>query len=470
MNQTPDSRSPTLRSRAIDLLSRFGMVLVLLLLCAFFSVVTYQDQAQTGASAGEQVADAVRAKHGNAPRLLFILRDRDEDRAYAGAVYRSFSAALDKADNDRSPALPQPPTIITGQPRDVRRTFEELRARKKTFDAIVATDVTASWLVVAQRGEIDPALARVPVYKPVPYRWPNFLKRSNLLNIANQIAVIAIVAIGATLVIITGGIDLSVGSLLALSAVVAALLIELGGGVRASVVVMTAACLAAIVVCGLIGLGSGALITLLRIRPFIVTLAMMLVARGAAFMLARGQSVYKVPESFVWLGRGADLFGIPNAVVLTILLYLVAHVLMSRTVLGRHLYAVGGNPRAAFLSGIPVKGVVTFAYVCSGALAGVGGVVMASTYRGGSPNYGNMYELYAIAAVVVGGTSLKGGSGRVVDTLIGALIIAVIQNGMNLTSVEPYTQMVVLGLVILGAVVLDTLRQRLLTGRTEDDA
>lgn len=453
----------------VEWLSTYGMVVVLLLLCLFFSVVTWQDQAPTGASAGEQVADAIRAEHGETPRLLFVIRDLPDERAYAGAVYKSFAAAYQKTYTQNSPALSQPPTTIRGEPRDARRALEEFARRGMKFDAIVASDVTASWLVLTERGDISPALADTPVYKPVPYRWPNFLKRSNLLNIANQIAVIAIVAIGATLVIITGGIDLSVGSLIALSAVVAALLIELGGATQASVLVMVGASLSAVVVCGLVGLLSGSLITLLRIRPFIVTLAMMLVARGAAYILARGQSVYKVPESFIWLGRGADLFGIPNAVVLTIALYAIAHVLMSRTVLGRHLYAVGGNPRAAFLSGIPVKSVVMFAYLCSGALAGVGGVVMASTYRGGSPTYGNMYELYTIAAVVVGGTSLKGGSGRVFGTLVGALVIAVIQNGMNLTNVEPYTQMVVLGLVILGAVILDTLRQRLLSGRTDED-
>ncbi len=161
-----------------------------------------------------------------------------------------------------------------------------------------------------------------------------------------------------------------------------------------------------------------------------------------------------------WLGRGADLFGIPNAVVLMLVLYALAHVLMSRTTLGRYLYAVGGNREAARLSGVPVRRVLLFAYVASGLLAGLGGVVMASQLKSGSPTYGQMYELYVIAAVVVGGTSLSGGEGKMLGTLIGAFTIAVIQNGMNLTNVESYTQKVVLGLVILGAVLLDLLRHR----------
>jgi ribose transport system permease protein len=141
-------------------------------------------------------------------------------------------------------------------------------------------------------------------------------------------------------------------------------------------------------------------------------------------------------------------------------LYAAAHVLMSRTVLGRYLYAVGGNAEAARLSGVPVRRVLLFAYVACGLLAGLGGVMMASQLKSGSPTYGAMYELYTIAAVVVGGTALSGGEGKILGTLIGALVIAVIQNGMNLLNVESYTQKVVLGLVILAAVLVDRLRHR----------
>jgi ribose transport system permease protein len=190
---------------------------------------------------------------------------------------------------------------------------------------------------------------------------------------------------------------------------------------------------------------------------------MMLIASGLAFIVARGQSIYQVPESFVWLGRGADLMGLPNAVVLMALLYLVAHIVMMQMTFGRYIYAVGGNPEAARLSGVPVKGILLSVYTISAVLAGMGGIVMASQLKSGDPTYGKMYELYVIAAVVVGGTSLSGGEGKILGTLIGAFLIAVIQNGMNLTGVESYTQNVVLGAVILGAVLLDQLKKHALS-------
>jgi ribose transport system permease protein len=317
------------------------------------------------------------------------------------------------------------------------------------------------WLVFSELSVDFPALGNPQVITARPYRWPNFLKSENLLNIANQIAVIAIIAIGMTMVIITAGIDLSVGSLIAFSAVLAAGFIrDYAGGLSATPLGMTLACIAAIAVCGIVGAFSGAMITRFGIPPFIVTLAMMLVGSGLAYILAKGQSIYQIPDSFVWLGRGADLFGLPNAVVLMVILYAIAHVVMTRMKLGRYLYAVGGNIEAARLSGVPVKRVLMFAYVASAVLAGLGGVVMASQLKSGSATYGNMYELYVIAAVVVGGTSLSGGEGRMLGTLVGAFTIAVIQNGMNLTNVESYTQKVVLGLVILGAVLLDKIRHR----------
>jgi ribose transport system permease protein len=143
-----------------------------------------------------------------------------------------------------------------------------------------------------------------------------------------------------------------------------------------------------------------------------------------------------------------------------VFLYLLAHIVMSRTIVGRYIYAVGGNPEAARLSGVPVKKILLWVYAGCGALAGLGGVIMASQFKSGDPKYGLMYELYVIAAVVVGGTSLSGGRGKVFGTLIGAFIIAVIQNGMNLTGVQSYTQKVVLGVVLLLAVLLDMLKKR----------
>jgi ribose transport system permease protein len=273
--------------------------------------------------------------------------------------------------------------------------------------------------------------------------------------------VISILAIGMTLVIITAGIDLSVGSLIALSAVLATWVIrEWFGGDEATVSGIIAGCGIAIVACSLLGLFSGSMIAFFGVPPFVATLGMMMVGSGLAYMLSGGLSIYQLPQSFDWLGRGDDLGGLPNAVVLMLLLYLLAHITMSRTTVGRYIYAVGGNPEAARLSGVPVKKILLWVYASCGALAGLGGVIMASQFKSGDPKYGLMYELYVIAAVVVGGTSLSGGRGKVFGTLIGAFIIAVIQNGMNLTGVQSYTQKVVLGIVLLLAVLLDMFKKR----------
>jgi ribose transport system permease protein len=428
----------------------YGMAGVLVLLCAFFSAVTLTEQHPTGEAAAAQLAATITQQFGKSPAVLIAVRDQAEDASFATKLEAEIKSAGANV-----------VAVVKGEPKDAREALQKLSASGAKLDAIACNQASASWLVFADLKTDFPALGSPRVMQPRSHQWPNFLKRDNLLNIANQIAVIAIVAIGMTMVIITGGIDLSVGSLIALSAVVAGLAIRDGfGGTNASVGGMVMASGAAILLCGVAGALSGGFITLFGIPPFIVTLAMMLVASGAAFLLSHGQSVYQVPDSFVWLGRGADFFNLPNAVVLMAALYLAAHIVMTRTVLGRFLYAVGGNRVAARLSGVPVKRVLLTAYIASGLLAGLGGVIMASQLKSGAPTYGGMYELYVIAAVVVGGASLNGGSGRMFGTLIGALTIAVIQNGMNLTNVESYTQKVVLGLVILGAVLLDLLRRR----------
>ena len=430
-------------------LTEYGMVFVLLVLCAYFSVVTNTEQSPAGAAAARQVVASI-ARLGDAPRVIIAASDQPADAEFASAAERDLAAAGAEV-----------VAVVIGAPSDARDALVKAAGSGREIDAIACTDATGAWLVFSEL-EVDfPGLGAPRVITAKPYRWPNFLKSENLLNIANQIAVIAIIAIGMTMVIITAGIDLSVGSLIAFSAVLAARFIrDYAGGVEATPLGMTLACFGAIVTCGVIGAFSGAMITRFRIPPFIVTLAMMLVGSGLAYILAKGQSIYQIPDSFVWLGREADLFGVPNAVVLMIILYAVAHIVMTRMRLGRYIYAVGGNIEAARLSGVPVKRVLMLVYIASAVLAGLGGVVMASQLKSGSATYGNMYELYVIAAVVVGGTSLSGGEGKMLGTLVGAFTIAVIQNGMNLTNVESYTQKVVLGLVILGAVLLDKIRHR----------
>jgi ribose transport system permease protein len=431
------------------LLAHFGVLGTLLGLCLFFSLVTISEQSPSGADAAKQVSERI-ASLGESPGVLIAVGDQPTDVAFA--------AALKNLLRERGATLLGE---ARGEPRDARRELERIATEGRKVEAIACTRGSGNWLLFRDLRTDFPSIGDPQVIAPESYRWPNFLKSENLLNIANQIAVIAILAIGMTIVIITGGIDLSVGSLLALSAVVATRLIrDSAGGPSATALGMTASCAAAIALCGGIGAMSGVIITWFRIPPFIVTLAMMLAGSGLAFTLANGQSIYQVPETFVWLGRGADLFGLPNAVLLMLVLYALAQVLMTRTVLGRHFYAVGGNRTAAWLSGVRVDRVVTTAYLISGLLAGLGGVIMASQLKSGSPTYGNMYELYVIAAVVVGGASLSGGSGRMLSTLLGAFTIAVIQNGMNLTNVESYTQKIVLGLLILIAVMLDQFRRR----------
>ena len=432
------------------LLADYGMLLVLGLLAAVFSGLTLVEQPATDAAAARRMGAAIRRTAPEARRVLVAVRPTAADGLFADALARELPAAgFEVAD------------IVRGEPQAVRAALERLASAGGRVDAVAATERTGSWLVLTEMGEIFPALGQPPIVMPDTILWPTFLKADNLLNIANQIAVIAIMAIGMTLVIITGGIDLSVGSLAALAAVVAARLIrDACGGVDATTAGMLFASIVAVAGCGLLGGISGAVITLFGVPPFIVTLAMMLVASGLAYIAAAGQSIYQIPESFVWLGRGTGLFGLPHAVLLMLALYAAAHVLMSRTTLGRYLYAVGGNAEAARLSGVPVRRVLLFAYVACGLLAGLGGVILASQLKSGSPTYGSMYELYVIAAVVVGGTALAGGEGRILGTLIGAFIIAVIQNGMNLLNIESYTQKVVLGLVILAAVLVDRLRRR----------
>lgn len=439
-----------MKQTLVRLTSDYGMVFVLLALCGFFSVVTNADQSPSGEIAANQVAALIHSQFPNQSNVMIAVRDLPEDRVFLQSLRQN----LDSKDSKIV-------ATALGEPSHARNALLKLLQQRIKLDAIACTRATADWLVFSDLKTDFPALGEPRIVKPQTYRWPNFLKSENLLNIANQIAVIAIVAIGMTMVIITGGIDLSVGSLLALSAVLSAKMIrDWGGGVEASVSSMVICCLFAIFVCGTIGSFSGAMITQFAIPPFIVTLAMMLVCSGMAFLISGGQSIYEIPDSFVWLGRGSDFLHLPNAVVLMLVLYGVAYVLMSRMRLGRYLFAVGGNREASRLSGVPVKRVLLFAYVASAVLAGLGGIIMASQLKSGSPTYGGMYELYVIAAVVVGGTSLSGGEGKMLGTLIGAFTIAVIQNGMNLTNIESYTQKVVLGLVILGAVLVDKLRHQ----------
>ncbi|MBM4068719.1 MAG: ABC transporter permease [Planctomycetes bacterium] len=436
--------------RWLRLFSNHGMVAVLVLLCAFYSAATLAEQNIGGAAGGEALAEKIIHERGSGVRVAIVAGSGADDGVFAQVLQDKLVEAG-----------VQVVLAVKGPPRAARLALTKLDSTTAGPDVIAASYSASRWSLLAHLDKLLPKLAGIPVVRLPSYVWPNFLRTDNLLNIANQIAVIAIIAIGMTLVIVSGGIDLSVGSLIALSAVLATLLIrDAANAEEAAPGAMVLCCLAAILVCAGVGLFTGAIVTYFAVPPFIVTLGMMLVAGGLAEKLSANQSIYHLPESFVWLGRGADLAGIPNAVVLMGLLYVTAHVLMTRTTLGRYIYAVGGNAEAARLSGVRVERVRLFVYALCAALAGVGGVIMASQLKSGAPTYGQMYELYVIAAVVVGGTSLSGGEGRVMGTLIGALVIAVIRNGMNLTGVESSWQKIVLGSIIVAAVLVDRLKAR----------
>lgn len=430
--------------------SDYGMLGVLGVLCVFFSLITFENQQPVGRDAADRLLVQIQNQFETPGVAVLAGKGSDDGRDFVSQLEEQLMQEGWKVE-----------AKIAGSPIDLGKALRQAGENKLRVILLACEQSFADLPLVENLKTTSPGLSQMKVLSPDSYGWPNFLKTSNLLNIANQIAVIAIIAIGMTLVIITAGIDLSVGSLIAFSAVICCWLIrEWMGGPEATILGMVVASLLAVMACGGLGLFSGSMIAYFGVPSFVASLGMMMVASGLAYMISGGLSIYQIPSSFDWLGRGDSFLGIPNAVVLMVLLYVAAHFLMSRTTAGRYVYAVGGNAEAARLSGVPVKKVILWVYACSGMLAGLGGVVMASQFRSGDPKYGLMYELYVIAAVVVGGTSLSGGRGKVFGTLIGAFIIAVIQNGMNLTGVQSYTQKVVLGLVLLAAVLLDMLKKR----------
>ena len=430
--------------------SDYGMLGVLVLLCVFFSWITFEEQQPEGGDAAESLNLSISQNFNEPGRVLIAGRKTDSGQAFTTHLDGLLAATGWEIAG-----------VVEGGPPELGKGLRLAFDQNQSLDILACEQSFVKLAVLQNFRSSEAKMSDVVVMSPESSYWPNFLKSSNLLNVANQIAVIAILAIGMTLVIITAGIDLSVGSLIAVSAVLATWVIrEWFGGDEATVGGMIAGCGLAIVACSALGLFSGSMIAFFGVPPFVATLGMMMVGSGLAYMLSGGLSIYQLPQSFDWLGRGDDLGGLPNAVVLMLALYLLAHITMSRTTVGRYIYAVGGNPEAARLSGVPVKKILLWVYASCGALAGLGGVIMASQFKSGDPKYGLMYELYVIAAVVVGGTSLSGGRGKVFGTLIGAFIIAVIQNGMNLTGVQSYTQKVVLGIVLLLAVLLDMLKKR----------
>ena len=281
---------------------------------------------------------------------------------------------------------------------------------------------------------------------------PAFLTTANMLSILLASALIGIVAVGETFVIITGGIDLSVGSVVALTGVMAGLSLQAGVPVPGAVALgigLGAAC----------GLFNGLAITWLGMSPFIVTLAVLSMARGLAFIVTGGNTIFGFDDAFDNIG-GGNWGLVPIAALITLGVFVVAWLLLSRTVFGAYVYAVGGNREAARLAGIPVGPTLVWVYVIAGALSGLGGVVLAGRLDSAQPIAAVGLELNAIAAVVIGGASLFGGKGGMFGTLLGVLIIGLINNGLTLKNVQPFWVQFIQGAVIFGAVLLDSLNQK----------
>ncbi len=281
---------------------------------------------------------------------------------------------------------------------------------------------------------------------------PSFFSSSNLLNILRQTSVNAIIAVGMTFVILTSGIDLAVGSILALTGALAATLIGMDFGLMAVVTITVAAGA---------GLGclSGAIISKGKVQPFIATLATMTLLRGVTMVFTNGRPVStfggSASEAFSAIGTGY-LFGIPAPVYLMGLVFALAWYVLNHTRLGRYVYALGGNESATRLSGINVDRIKLAVYSISGAMAAIAGIIVTSRLASAQPTAGTSYELDAIAAVVLGGTSLTGGKGRIMGTLVGVLIIGILNNALNLLNVSSYYQLIAKALVILLAVLVDT--------------
>jgi len=280
---------------------------------------------------------------------------------------------------------------------------------------------------------------------------PNFYSLTNIANVSRQIAPLALISIGQTFAILSAGIDLSVGSLLALVSVVCAgqmLTFGIVGGISAGIL---AGCLA--------GLINGILIAKARVPAFIVTLGMLVAARGAALTLSGGLPVAGLPHAFLVVGAGhVGPVPIPTAIV--VVAAVVAHVVLSRTRFGRYVYAMGSNEEAAVLSGVNVARNKILVYVVSGLFAGIAGVVLTSRVISGQPTLGEVQELYSIAAVVIGGGKITGGVGSIGKTLLGVLVLGILGNGLNLIQVSSYVQNIVIGAIIVAAVYVDSVRAR----------
>ncbi|WP_246224804.1 ABC transporter permease [Lentilactobacillus kribbianus] len=299
--------------------------------------------------------------------------------------------------------------------------------------------------------KMGPLVALIGLVVIVSILNTSFLTIPNLMNLLQQVSINALIAFGMQFVILTGGIDLSVGAILALSGAISAKLILNG-------ISPILAFIIGVIFGAVFGAVNGFLIAYGKAAPFIVTLATMSIFRGMTYVLTNGNPITgpKMNDSFSFqfIGQGY-LFGVPFQVYLMLIAYIIFYILMHKTAFGRRTFAIGGNQKAAFVAGVKVNHILIWIYVVAGLLAAVAGMVLTSQLSSAQPDAGSGYEMDAIAAVVLGGTSLAGGTGKISGTLIGALIIGVLNNGMNLLGISSFYQQIVKGIVILIAVLLD---------------
>jgi ribose transport system permease protein len=414
----------------MGLSNQYLLVGVILLVGAFFSVNTITEyQPENEASAEELVERVIRETPADAS--IFIALPARED-AFADAVERRLHGHAR--------------TFVRASaydgPAELKERFDKVQPAPTV---VIGNRITAIYEFLKAPG--------LSFYQAPFVHGSSFLTVKNFLEILDTMSVIAVMAIGMTLVIVAGGIDLSVGRMAAFATVLATWLIrEFAGGRLADALSQIGCVLTALAACAALGWMIGCCITFFQIPSFIVTLAFMLVLDGAAEKLSQGQTITGMPESFGWLGRNQ------HALLMMFLLYGAAYVFMSRTVLGRYIYAVGGSAEAARLSGVPVRRVTIFVYVVSAMLAGLAGIFLASLHRVGDYKFATNYELYAIAAVVIGGTSLRGGEGTITGTFLGALLITVVDKGMSMMGLSSDSQRINKGVILLLAAFIDQLK------------
>jgi len=282
---------------------------------------------------------------------------------------------------------------------------------------------------------------------------PGFLSVRNILNIIRQMSMVGTIALGMTVIIITGGIDLSPGSVVAWVSVVTASVAQVGDFPIAIAILIGLAAGA------LAGLINGSLISATGIPPFIVTLGMMTAARGVALLYSNGRPIGDLQESIMYIGNG-HLFGIPIPIIIFLVLAVLMHILLTKTRFGKYVYAIGGNEEAAVVCGVNVKKVKLLVYTLGGLLAGVAAIILTGRIGVGHPSAGKLYELDAIAATIIGGTSFNGGVGTITGTVIGALILGTLNNGLDLLGVSSYWQQILKGVIIVSAIILDSLKNK----------